>query len=42
MEYGTEICIENCNDQFIKHVGYKDNECMRFFYSKNNSDKMSR
>ena len=24
MEYGTYICTENCNDQFIKHVGFSD------------------
>ena len=43
MEYASEICGENCNDQFIKHVGYSDDEsyCMKRFYSKKNIEQIS-
>ena len=41
MEYATEICGEICNDQFIKHVGYIDNICIKNLYSKGNINKIS-
>ena len=41
MEYATEICGEICNDQFIKHVGYIDNICIKNLYSKENINKIS-
>lgn len=49
MEYGTEICSEILNDQFIKHVGFTDHmcdeycgpSCMKKMYSKENLDKIS-
>lgn len=41
MEYATEICSENCNNQFIKHVGYSDNMCMEGFFSKKNIEYIS-
>ena len=49
MEYGTEICGEIYNDQFIKHVGFTDHRCdeycgpscMKQMYSKENLDRIS-
>lgn len=49
MEYGTEICDEIRNDQFIKHVGFTDHlcdefgdtSCMKKMYSKENLDRIS-
>lgn len=42
MEYAQEICSETCDDNFIKHVGYKEiNECIKEYFSQKNVDKMS-
>lgn len=41
MEYASEICGEICNDQFIKHVGYSDNECIEQLFSKKNIGQIS-
>jgi len=33
MEYGTEICGTICNDGYIKHVGYsQNNECIKKYF----------
>ena len=34
MEYGTEICGQYCDDNFIKHVGYQEsNGCIKKYYN---------
>ena len=42
MEYAQDICSETCDNNYMKHVGYKEtNECMKDYFSKKNVDKMS-
>ena len=43
MEYGSEICGFPCDDNYVKHVGYsEDNPCIKKYYSEDTLRIISR